>query len=444
VAIGHAIIAKGQVAIELSTVDHRSFNRLNAYDSASKSLQKINEECMGGLNRRDVLRGAAALSMVPLLANSESQDAGARAMSRARKSFIHCTDLFRPHDDPDDHWDLATGFALARQGDLDLIGVLTDNPENVEEVPELIDSWNKNNGGVHVARSPDVSAVAQLNYIADKGVPVSTGPIWPGRPGEKIRADNLPKDLRGVNVLLDTLRRSTHPVSILTAGSCQDVAIAGMKEPNLFAEKCSGIYLNAGAGSQNHDEQSVDGNVEWNVGLNRGAYATTFELPCPIYWMPCFYGFSKTDVIAGEYGTVWSFRQKEILPYLSDRLQVFFAYVLSKESGTNWLTYLLDQNSKKVVQNYLDDERGMYSTAGFFHAAGKEITVDGLIVPLGQAKESAAYDFVPIEVHCDANGITDWHKAVKPSTRCIFRVRDRKNYTTAMIKALKTTLQALS
>ena len=78
-----------------------------------------------------------------------------------------------------------------------------------------------------------------------------------------------------------------------------------MKEPRLFAEKCAGIYLNAGAGSQNPAEQSSDGNVEWNVGLNGGAYAVTFELPCPIYWMPCFHGVSKTGVIAAEYGTDW-------------------------------------------------------------------------------------------------------------------------------------------
>jgi hypothetical protein len=216
-----------------------------------------------------------------------------------------------------------------------------------------------------------------------------------------------------------------------------------MKEPRLFAEKCAGVYVNAGTGSQNPAEQSIDGNVEWNVSLNRGAYATVFELPCPIYWMPCFYDFSKTDVIAGEYGTYWSFRQEEVLPYLSDSLQAFFAYVLSKESGTNWLSYLLDPNSKKAAQKYLEEKRGMYCTAGFLHVAGKTVTSDGEVVPLQAAKEAAAYHFVPIDVHCDANGITQWRKADEPTTRYIFRVRDKDRYAKAMIKALKSVLLEL-
>ena len=33
---------------------------------------------------------------------------------------LHVTDLFRPHNDPDDHWDLATQYALACQGRVDL------------------------------------------------------------------------------------------------------------------------------------------------------------------------------------------------------------------------------------------------------------------------------------------------------------------------------------
>ena len=42
--------------------------------------------------------------------------------------FIHQTDLFHPHGDPDDHWDLATVFALAGQGQLNLRGIVIDYP----------------------------------------------------------------------------------------------------------------------------------------------------------------------------------------------------------------------------------------------------------------------------------------------------------------------------
>jgi hypothetical protein len=341
---------------------------------------------MSTWTRRRALHGTAALSFLPLLFDRKAAAADGKQPTppanalrapaiRAARPLVHTTDLFRPHDDPDDHWDLATAYAMTCRGDLDLVGILTDNPENLRSVYKG-------------ACSPDVAAVAQLNYLADRAVPVTTGTIWPTRPGEKVREDNLPKDLQGVNMLLDILKRSSQPVAITVVGSCQDVAVAGKKEPQLFAAKCAGIYLNAGCGNQDPALQLKDGEVEWNVHLNRGAYASVFELPCPIYWLPCFNDFSNTAV-AGEYGTCWNFQQKDVLSYLSARTQVYFASVLSKESGVNWLGYLLDPGNQSTAQKYYDEVRGMYSTASFVHAAGKTVTVDGEVVSLEAAGESA-------------------------------------------------------
>lgn len=41
---------------------------------------------------------------------------------------IHQTDCFHHHADPDDHWDLASQFALAYTEDIDLKGILIDYP----------------------------------------------------------------------------------------------------------------------------------------------------------------------------------------------------------------------------------------------------------------------------------------------------------------------------
>ena len=49
--------------------------------------------------------------------------------------FIHQTDLFRPHNDPDDHWDLATLYALGATEYLDPIGVLIDSPLIPDRIP---------------------------------------------------------------------------------------------------------------------------------------------------------------------------------------------------------------------------------------------------------------------------------------------------------------------
>jgi hypothetical protein len=390
---------------------------------------------MSTWTRRRALRGTAALSILPLLFNRKAGAVEAKPPSltanavKAPRPLVHTTDLFRPHDDPDDHWDLATAYAMTCRGDLDLLGVLTDNPQNL---PALYKG----------ACSPDVAAVAQLNYLTDKAVPVTTGTIWPSNPGEKIRADNLPGDLKGVNMLLDLLRQSAQPVVITIVGSSQDVAIAGKKEPRLFATKCAGIYLNAGCGSQNPALQKIGDEVEWNVHLNRGAYASIFELPCPIYWLPCFNTFSNT-AIAGEYGTCWTFRQKEVLSSLSTPAQIYFAYVLSKGSGINWLTYLLDPGNKDAALPYYDEPRGMYSTASFIHAAGKTVTVEGEIVSLDAAGDRAVYEFLPIDAHCDENGITDWQKAKGFTDRYIFHIRNMEKYAGAMTSALRSMVREI-
>ena len=56
--------------------------------------------------------------------------------------MIHVTDLYRPHVDPDDHWDLASVFALGYRGDVDLKMVLIDYP--VGRVVEMFGKRNPN------------------------------------------------------------------------------------------------------------------------------------------------------------------------------------------------------------------------------------------------------------------------------------------------------------
>ena len=43
-------------------------------------------------------------------------------------TVVHQTDLYRPHQDPDDHWDLACQYALAKLGRQRLGGILLDYP----------------------------------------------------------------------------------------------------------------------------------------------------------------------------------------------------------------------------------------------------------------------------------------------------------------------------
>jgi len=215
----------------------------------------------------DIVRVRTSLAILVVLLISNPVDA---ATARPGMPLIHATDLFRPYNDPDDHWDLACVYALARRGDVDLKAVVIDYPP--AEFKE---------------RNPDVIAVAQMNRITGLAVPVVVGSPHPMRSRNDTQSRATQSDLQGVQTILNILRTSDRAVAISVVGSSRDVAIAGKTDPDLFAEKCAGIYLNAGTGLPGKD---ASGRPEYNVGLDKAAYAAIFDLPCPVYWLPCFEG----------------------------------------------------------------------------------------------------------------------------------------------------------
>jgi hypothetical protein len=344
---------------------------------------------------------------------------------------VHVSDLFRPHCDPDDHWDLACAYALAAQGSTELLGVLIDFPQPGRD------------------NDPDVLAVAQMNYLTGKAVPIMVGsPTWL-EPDDFDLPQNVPA-LRGIRALLSTLRHSPEPVVIHVLGSCRDVAMAGRMAPDLFAEKCAAIYLNAGSGTPDPEEAK---RLEWNVHLDPRGYAAMFQLPCPLYWMPCFHAITETPgelFNVGEYGTYFRFQQSEILPELSDPVQNFFAYMFLHgghiaRAGTdvdrqpNWLRYLLAEKDTELHTEIQAMVRYMWCTGGFLHAVGETVSRDGQILPLAEV-DAPVFTFDPVEVTCAPDGVTTWKPGTSSPPRYIFHVRDPQRYEAAMTAALKTLL----
>lgn len=343
---------------------------------------------------------------------------------KKKTPVLHVTDLYRPHVDPDDHWDLACMYALAYRGDIELKGVLIDHPkENAD------------------GRNPDITAVAQMNLIAGTYVPVAVGSGLPMRSRDDIQEKASPTHHQGVGMVLDVLRKSAQPVVINILGSSRDVAIAGKRAPALFEAKCAAIYLNAGTGSP---KMSPSSKLEYNVTLDRYAFAAIFDLPCPVYWMPCFEELEsdqRQDVC--EYGTHYKFKQEKILPHLSDAVQNYFAYMFGKYTDNNWLGYLEGAKDEALLAKVGNMYRNMWCTAGFLHAASCTVTRDRRIVPLNDERAQSVFTFDAVEVKCDDNGVTHWIGDDSSKDRFIFHVRDTDNYQSAMIGAMKSLLTAL-
>jgi hypothetical protein len=338
---------------------------------------------------------------------------------------LHVSDLFRPHNDPDDHWDLATQYALALQGKLDLRVVMIDFPQP-----------KRNN-------TPDICAVAQMNHITGKSVPIVVGsPRVPS--AEELLSGAAAADLAGVRAFLELMRQSPQPVVIHVIGSCRDLALAMRLEPKLFARRCAGIYLNAGSGTPDREKAR---RLEWNVNLDPASYGAMFDAPCPVYWLPCF---EVVSPVAAEmwrvaaYGSFYRFRQSDILPHLSDRVQNFFMamYARGKAADGFWLQELAMPKNAEALAAQGSRDRNMWCTAGFLHAAGLTATKSGAIVPLRSARD-AVFTFEPIRVKCSAAGVTEWTKDPRSKNRFILRVTDVEHYQSAMTAALKSLLMKL-
>jgi hypothetical protein len=367
-----------------------------------------------------------------LLGTALRVPARGEAASKSKFALIHATDLFRPHADPDDHFDLASVFALAAQGRFELLAVMIDHP------PE------------GMAADPDVLAVAQLNRITGFAVPVLTGTPRRLDPAEAAHPENHPATA-GVKALLRLMRESPLPVVISIVGSCRDVALAGRLEPRLFAAKCAGVYLNAGSGTP---DRAKAARLEYNVNLDPVSYAAIFELPCPLYWLPCFEVAPGEGVpfAAGEYGTFYRFLQKDLFPTLSPRLQNYFAFMLKQGESDranqseadalrpSWLRTLEGPADKALLERQGSRFRNMWSTAGFFHLAGLS---SGTVGPLDKTQAPPAFTFDPVRVKCGADGITTWSPDPGSRDRFLFHVRDRDRYPTAMTAALGALLGSL-
>lgn len=334
--------------------------------------------------------------------------------------LIHQTDLFHPHGDPDDHFDLATLYSMAQSYLLELADVIIDYPPP------------------HRVGDPDVMAVTQLNYITGLNVPIHIGTPC----GMKHRNDLQPeqKQHSAIENIAQILKKSTSPVYITVVGSATDVAIAGKKYPALFKEKCGGIYLNSGSAVKYTGEGDA---AEYNVKLNKSAYAAIFDIPCPIYWFPCYHIVKPNWVeLAGKNGTVYSFNQGEIFNHISKQLQNYFLYMLKKSDDPKYLRYINQEVDLSELDSFNILPRRMWSTASFLQIIGKSVDKHGNLVDSGSP--DSIIQMKPIKITCDDEGQTEWDYDNNSNDRFIFEIVDNDNYNSAMIKALADILKRIS
>lgn len=221
-------------------------------------------------------------------------------------NVIYSTDLFHPPDDPDDHYDLATLFALP---EIDVRAVILDL-------------------GLRQRKGPGEIPLRQMFHLTGRKTAFTPGLGHPLRYPEDQATG--PFSNGGVELILRTLEESPRPVFIITTGSLRDVAAALNRKPDLFRRKVARIYVNAG--------NSAGGDLHWNARLDPQAYIRVMTAGLPVWWAPCFGGLetlaqmAKGGLKVQQHQAYWRFKQGDLFTAISDPLVRFFLYGLS---GTN-------------------------------------------------------------------------------------------------------------
>jgi hypothetical protein len=280
-----------------------------------------------------------------------------------RIPIIHCTDLFHPHVDPDDHYDLACLFAVQK---FDIRGIVLDGHGGRDR-----------NQLQHCGRP----AVEQMIRITGRKAPYAIGL----QAKLKDRADKALDDRQefqgGVRLILSALRHADQPVVINLTGSATDAAAAFNREPQLMRQKVRAVYIHAGNGPDGVQD-------EYNVQLDPLAYVRLLESGLPIYWCPCF----------GRQGYQTYYRvpnEALLIAACSPPVQNYFVYCLTRSqadpleflaSGSHplptgvrnmWCTGpMLDAVGRKIYQRAADDFVALApADAKKAGLAGKEVDV---------------------------------------------------------------------
>lgn len=302
------------------------------------------------------------------------------AIPLSARPVIYCTDLFHPHEDPDDHFDLATLSALP---ELEVKAILLDQ-------------------GARQRISPGAVPVQQLLFLTGRNVPSAVGLgtklAAPGDTGQ-----NQPAEFQGaVHLLLKTLRESPEPVTIVTAGSVRDLCAAWNREPQLLKDKVDRVYLNIG--------NAKVGGSEYNADLDPQAYVGLVRSGLPLYVCLCLPMERQSPT--STYSAWWRFRQQDVLDPAPPELRRFFIYALQR-CAPNELDPLAALTSdlrpwRRLVWGM---ERNMWCTASLLHAAGRRIfkTATGFTAaptPPAGAQVEEVFKFFPARLELEDDGRT--------------------------------------
>jgi hypothetical protein len=332
---------------------------------------------------------------------------------------IYCTDLFHPHVDPDDHFDLATLFAMP---ELDIKGIVLDQGDNQ-------------------LRHPGRIPVSQMSKITGRTVPIVIGLSQKLRTPEDKGLEQPAQFQGGVGLILETLRQSKVPVRIAAVGSLRDVAAAFNREPSLFRTKVAMLLIFIGEASDPKFQ-------EYNVGLDPQAFIGLMRSGLPIYWVPCFDGGPSQN---RGHASFWRARHADLLQGAAPIVIQYFIYALEKEQADplGFLDQPVDPARKARL---FAGTRNLWCTAIFGVMSGRRVRLAGTnyvsepptgTVPSMNGPDKDLFGFTEVDITVSPEAVVRYGSG--PDSRRVkrFEILDAPRFAEAMTAATADLLGSL-
>ncbi|MHB8866577.1 MAG: nucleoside hydrolase [Pirellulaceae bacterium] len=333
--------------------------------------------------------------------------------------FIHTTDLYHPPQDPDDHVDLATVFALP---ELDLRAVILDPTHKFVE-----------------QQDPGYVPVAQLNYLTGRGVPVAAGPIDPLQSPSDTAKDRPRREQAGIELLLQAISLCSEPAFVSVMGSARAVAAAWNREPQLLQQKVRAVLVNAGA-------TTGKPGAEWNVDLDVHAWVALMRSGLPILWYPCTGEHGPTGL--DSHNTYWPVSHQQLFDGLPQPIRAYFDYAFNHHARGDIVRALSAVGDGPSWEKVLAGQRNMWSTASLIMAAGRVLAQTSAGWRFVAQEQAGGLTLQPLEmlsIRCevDDNGVVGWSLTPEPSNVRIFCRKPDEEHVRAMGEATNALLRQI-
>jgi len=355
--------------------------------------------------------------------------------------LIDVTDLYHPHQDVGDNFDILAAYALP---ELDLRAVILDCTEPFRQ-PVAKDPGPGLFPDARGPREPGFIPVWQLNYIFGRNVPCATIPFTRMKSVDDKMLDAPPFQQQGIELILKTLRESPKPVHIVSFGSARAIAVAYNREPALFRAKLARLHLCAGGSSP-----PAPNYIEWNVALDPLAIVCLLRSDLPIALYPCAannagdkgYGVFSPAFSYDEHNTFWKLPDLRFIRQMDAPLRRYLEYAFSRSSRMDFLR-ALEVDGPPLDENLLAKEHYVWETAVWICLTGRKLVrrADGKyrILPASEVQPTDKVlpnELRPCKVTVRDDGIYEFRVTDQPSNFAVYHRGDPRENEAALREAL--------